>query len=194
MKTYGEKFFVKYDLGSVRNHDLGSGIIIEIAAECNTDIRGNSDQIATIECVPEGHNFFKKGDKVLTHYLSSSPSNAIDVNGDTLHRISLREIFARINEDDTFELAEDTYFCEDIIKDVKSESGIYTSFDSEVKESLKLKVTHIPSSINKDCMDDKIKVGDLIMPQDDFNYIFTYNRKKHIKIEHKFIAAVFVNA
>lgn len=194
MITYGDNFFVKYDVGSIRNHDLGSGIVIEISAECNTDIRGNSDQIAIIECVPESHNFFKKGDKILTHYLSSSPSNALDINGEIFHRITLKEIFARINDDDTFELAEDNYFCEEIPKKMQLDSGLIISFDPNKKESLKLRITHTPSSIHKTWADQKINIGDIIAPQDDYNYRFTYNKKEYIKIEHKFILGVFVNA
>jgi hypothetical protein len=70
MKTYGDQFIIKYDIGSIRKVEVG-GTIIEIAAECNMDIRGNSDQIGVIESAPEGHEFFKKGDTVLTHYLAS---------------------------------------------------------------------------------------------------------------------------
>ena len=65
MKTHGDKFIIKYEKGSVRNYDLGSGIVIEIAAECNMDIRGNSDQVGIVISAPEGHTFFKNGDKVL---------------------------------------------------------------------------------------------------------------------------------
>ena len=53
MKTYGDQFIIKYDIGSIRKVEVG-GTIIEIAAECNMDIRGNSDQIGVIESAPEG--------------------------------------------------------------------------------------------------------------------------------------------
>lgn len=193
MKTHGDKFIVKYEKGSVRNYDLGSGIVIEIAAECNMDIRGNSDQVGVVVSAPEGHTFFKNGDKVLTHYLASADGNAFTHNGEEYHRVTLSQMFAKINENDEFELAEDIYLCEDLIVEAKTESGIYTTFDGEKKEKAKLVVTHTPSSLNKIWTDAKINIGDVLMPQDDYNYKFTYNKKEYVKIEHKFIAGVYLN-
>lgn len=193
MKTHGDRFIVKYEKGSIRNYNLGSGIVIEIAAECNTDIRGNSDQVGVIISAPEGHTFFKNGDKVLTHYLASSDGNAFQHGNEEYHRVTLSQIFAKIDENDEFELAEDIYFCEDYIVDSKTESGIFTTFDGEKREKSKLVVTHTPSSLNKMWVDDKINKGDVLMPQDDYNYKFTYNKKEYVKIDHKFIAGVYLN-
>lgn len=193
MKTNGDRFIVKYNKGDIKNYELAPGVVIQIEAECSTDVRGYHEQVGIIKCVPEGHTFFKEGDKVLTHYLSSSDGNAFEHNGEILHRVSLREIFLRINEDDTFETAQDTYLCEVIDKDSRTESGIYTSTSSTVNEKLKLIVTHIPSSLDKIWADELINVGDVIMPQDDFNYTFNYKKKTYIKIEHKFIMATYKN-
>ena len=193
MKTHGDKFIVKYEKGSVRNYDLGSGVVIEIAAECNMDIRGNSDQVGIIVSAPETQTFFKNGDKVLTHYLSSADGNAFQYGGEEYHRVTLNQMFAKIDDNDEFELAEDIYFCEDLIVEAKTESGIYTTFDGEKKEKAKLVVTHTPSSLNKIWADAKINVGDVLMPQDDYNYKFTYNKKEYVKIDHKFIAGVYLN-
>jgi co-chaperonin GroES (HSP10) len=193
MKTHGDKFIIKYEKGSVRNYDLGSGIVIEIAAECNMDIRGNSDQVGIIISAPETQTFFKNGDKVLTHYLASADGNAFQYDGQEYHRVTLSQIFAKINNNDEFELAEDIYLCEDLIVEAKTESGIITTFSGEKKEKSKLVVTHIPSSINKNWADGKINIGDVIMPQDDYNYKFTYNKKEYVKIDHKFIAGVYLD-
>lgn len=193
MKTHGEKFIVKYEKGSIRNHDLGNGIVIEIAAECNTDIRGNSDQVGVIVSAPEGHKFFKNGDKVLTHYLSSSDGNAFNHDGVEYHRVTLNQIFAKINDNDEFELAEDIYFCNEVKTEAKTDSGILTTFDGEKSEPLKLKITHTPSSLNKIWADNKINVGDIVMPQDTYNYKFIYNKVEYIKIDHKFISAVYID-
>lgn len=191
MKTYGEKFIVKYEKGSIRNHDLGSGIIIEIAAECNVDIRGNSDQVGTIISIPEGHTFFKNGDKVLTHYLASADGNAFQHEGEELHRVTLPQMFAKIDDNDNLYTAEDIYLCEDVVIDSETESGIITTFSGEKNEQLQLRVTHSPSTLNKMWLDDKINPGDLIMPFDSYNYRFTYNKKEYVKIEHKFISGVY---
>jgi len=193
MKTHGDKFIIKYEKGSVRNYDLGSGITIEIAAECNMDIRGNSDQVGIIVSAPESQTFFNNGDKVLTHYLSSADGNAFQYGGEEYHRVTLNQMFAKINDKDEFELAEDIYFCEDIIVESKTKSGIITTFDGEKKEKSKLVVTHTPSSLNKNWADGKINIGDVIMPQDDYNYKFTYNKKEYVKIDHKFIAGVYLD-
>lgn len=193
MKTHGDRFIIKYEKGSIRNYNLGSGIIIEIAAECNTDIRGNSDQVGIVVSAPEGHTFFKNGDKVLTHYLASSDGNAFHHEGGELHRVTLSQMFAKIDENDELTPAEDIYFCEDVIVEAKTESGIVTTFDGQKNEPLKLRITHTPSSINKNWADDKINVGDVVMPQDNYNYRFTYNKKEYVKIEHKFISGVYLD-
>lgn len=193
MKTFGDKFIIKYDKGSIRNHDLGSGIIIEIAAELNLDVRGNSDQVGIIHCAPEGHNFFKNGDKVLTHYLSSSDSNSLDINGEKLYKVTEKEIFAKIDSDDNLLPAMDVYFCDPIIVSSKTDSGIYLTTDPDRKEPLRLRVTHVPGEVDKVWADEKLRIGDVIMSQDDYQYMFNYNKKTYVKIEHKFIAGVFEN-
>lgn len=193
MKTYGDKFIVTYNLGSVRDYELAPGLTIEIAAEHNMDVRGNSEQMATIVCSPEGHEFLKSGDKVITHYLSSSPGNAFELDGETFYRVNIREIFAKINDDNTLTPLQDIYLCEDYVISSKTESGIYTTVDEDRREPMKLVVLNTPVSINKNWADDKINVGDIIMSQDDCQYRFKYNKKEYVKIEHKFIVGVFVN-
>ncbi len=191
MKTHGENFIVQYDKGSIRNYDLGSGIVIEIAAECNMDIRGNSDQIGTIVSAPADEKFFKDGDTVLTHYLASADSGRFSYGGQDYYKVTKAQMFAKIHEDGELEPAEDIYFCSDIVVDSTTESGILTTIDGKKNELLRLVITHIPSSINKMWADDKINVGDVIMPFDNYNYRFTYNKKEYVKIEHKFISGVY---
>jgi hypothetical protein len=193
MKTFGENVFIKYNKGDIKNYELAPGVVIQIEAECNTDVRGYHEQVGIIKCVPEGHTFFKEGDKVLTHYLSSHESNAIEINKEILHKVPLSQIFLRINEDDSFTLAEDVYLCELIKVSAVTESGILTTFSGEKNEDLKLIVTHLPSSVNKRWADDPINVGDVVMPQDNFNYTFTYKKKEYVKIDHKFIMGTYAN-
>jgi hypothetical protein len=193
MKTHGENFIIQYDKGSIRNYDLGSGIVIEISAECNVDIRGNSDQVGIIVSAPSNEKFFKDGDKVLTHYLASADSNCFHYGGKDYYRVTKAQMFAKIHEDETLEPAEDIYFCDDVVVDSTTESGILTTIDGKKNELLKLSVTHIPSSISKVWADDKINIGDVIMPFDNYNYRFTYNKKEYVKVEHKFISGVYLN-
>jgi hypothetical protein len=193
MKTFGENFFIKYNKGDIKNYELAPGIVIQIEAECSTDVRGYHEQIGIIACAPEGHTFFKEGDKVLTHYLASDKGNEIEINKEIYHKVTLPQIFLRINDDDTFTLAEDIYLCELSKVSSITESGILTTFTGEKNEDLKLIVTHTPSSINKKWADDPIYVGDVLMPQDNFNYTFTYKKKEYIKIEQKFIMGVYAN-
>lgn len=193
IKTIGENFIVKYNKGDIRNYDLGSGIVIEIAAECNMDIRGNSDQVGVIISTPEGHPFFKDGDKVLTHYLASAAGSSFEHDKVEYHKVTPQQMFAKINENDELETGEDIYLCQDIVVEAKTESGILTTFDGVKKETMKLVVTHVPSLVNKNWADEKIKIGDVIMPQDNYNYRFTYNKKEYVKIEQKFIVGVFAN-
>jgi co-chaperonin GroES (HSP10) len=185
MKTYGDQFIIKYNKGSVRNVDLGP-VVIEIAAECNVDIRGNSEYIGIIECVPNGHNFFKPGDKVCTHYLCSQDDKAFDFEGVIYHRVPLNLIFFRINEDDSFDLNDKIYLCDLIVIDApKTESGIYlTPFDVK-KEPLRLKVLHTPVK------DRGIKVGDQIISQDDYQYTLKYNSREYVQINYEHILATY---
>ena len=193
MKTFGENFFIKYNKGDIKNYELAPGVVIQIEAECNTDVRGYHEQIGIIKCAPEGHDFFKEGDRVLTHYLASDKGNEIEINKEIYHRVTLPQIFLRINEDDSFTLAEDIYLCEYSNVSSVTESGILTTFNGEKKEDLKLIVTNLPSSVNKRWADDPINVGDVLMPQDNYNYTFTYKKKEYVKIEHKFIMGVYGN-
>jgi hypothetical protein len=193
MKTFGENFFIKYNKGDIKNYELAPGVVIQIEAECNTDVRGYHEQIGIIKCAPEGHDFFKEGDRVLTHYLASDKGNEIEINKEIYHRVTLPQIFLKINEDDSFTLAEDIYLCEYSNVSAVTESGILTTFTGEKKEDLKLIVTNLPSSINKRWADDPINVGDVLMPQDNYNYTFTYKKKEYVKIEHKFIMGVYGN-
>jgi len=193
MKTFGENFFIKYNKGDIKNYELAPGVVIQIEAECNTDVRGYHEQIGIIKCAPEGHDFFKEGDRVLTHYLASDKGNEIEINKEIYHRVTLPQIFLKINEDDSFTLAEDIYLCEYSNVSAVTESGILTTFTGEKKEDLKLIVTNLPSSVNKRWADDPINVGDVLMPQDNYNYTFTYKKKEYVKIEHKFIMGVYGN-
>lgn len=193
MKTFGDNFFIKYNKGDIKNYELAPGIVIQIEAECSTDVRGYHEQIGIIACAPEGHTFFKEGDKVLTHYLASDKGNEIEINKQIYHRVTLPQIFLRINDDDTFTLAEDIYLCEYSTVSSITESGILTTFTGDKKEDLKLIVTHLPSSLHKRWADDPINVGDVLMPQDNYNYTFTYKKKEYVKIEHKFIMGTYAN-
>lgn len=185
MKTYGNQFIIKYNKGSVRNVDLG-GVVIEIAAECNTDVRGNSEYIGIIECSPEGHEYFKKGDRVCTHYLASANDKAFNLDGEDYHRVPLNSIFFRINEDESFDMNSNVYLCEQIVVEApKTESGIYLTPFSEKKEPLRLKVLHSPER------DNGIKAGDTIISQDDYQYTLKYAGKEYVKIDYDHILASY---
>jgi hypothetical protein len=185
MKTYGDQFIIKYDIGSIRKVEVG-GTIIEIAAECNMDIRGNSDQIGVIESAPEGHEFFKKGDTVLTHYLASGSDRSFEYEGITYHRVPLNMIFLRINEDKSFDLNEKIYICEEIVVEApKSPSGILlTPFDNK-REPMRLRALHVPKFSRG------IVVGDKLISQDDYQYTFNYDKKKYIQINYDHILATY---
>lgn len=185
MKTYGDKFIIKYNKGSVRNVDLG-GVTIEIAAECNLDVRGNSEYIGVIECAPEGHNYFKKGDRVCTHYLSSANDKAFEHEGVEYHRVPLNAIFFRINEDETFDMNKNVYLAEQVVLEApKTESGIYLTPFSEKKEPLRLKILCSPENNNG------IKEGDTVISQDDYQYTLKYNNREYVKIDYDHILASY---
>jgi co-chaperonin GroES (HSP10) len=185
MKTHRDLFIIRYDIGSIRKVEVG-GVIIEIAAECNMDIRGNSDQIGVIEAAPEGHEYFKKGDTVLTHYLASGSDKSFEYEGVVYHRVPLNLIFLRINDDNTFDMNDKVYVCEEIVVDApKSPSGILlTPFDDK-REPMRLRALHVPK-FNRG-----IAVGDKLISQDDYQYTFTYDKKKYIQINYDHILATY---
>jgi hypothetical protein len=185
MRTHGDMFIIKYDIGSIRKVDVG-GVEIEIAAECNMDVRGNQDQIGIIHAAPEGHTFFKKGDKVFTHYLASHESNSFEYEGEVYHRVPLRSIFFRVNEDETFDMKDKVYLCDEIVVEApKSPSGILlTPFDDK-RQELRLKVLNAPKS-SRDIFE-----GDKIISKDDYQYTLTYNKRKYVKIDYEFILATY---
>jgi co-chaperonin GroES (HSP10) len=185
MKTYGDQFIIKYNLGSVRNVEVG-GVVIEIAAECNTDVRGNSDYIGIIECAPEGHELFKAGDKVCTHYLASHKDKGFEHEGVVYHRVPLSSIFFRINEDESFDMNDKVYLCSFVVNEApKSPSGIILDPYGDKREPMRLKVLEVPKNSRE------INVGDKVISQDDYQYTLKYNGVEYVQINYDHIIASY---
>lgn len=185
MKSGKGFIVVRYDKGHMRGYTIGD-VKIEIAREVNNDLKAGSDQRAEVVAVSDDNTWLKPGDIVWTHYLASGSGSEFTVNGEKLNRIKDTHVFFKVNPDESIEMADGVYLCEDVIKEAdKTESGIYLTPFEEKKESLHLKVLYAPENY------DGIKPGDTIIIKDDNNYTIMYNKKELVKIDHNFILAKY---
>jgi co-chaperonin GroES (HSP10) len=78
------------------------------------------------------------------------------------------------------------YVCEEIVVEApKSSSGILlTPFDDK-REPMRLRALYVPKFSRG------IAVGDKLISQDDYQYTFTYDKKKYIQINYDHILATY---
>jgi hypothetical protein len=185
MRSVRGYVILKYDKGHMRKAKLGA-IQIEIAREVNNDLKEGHDQRAVVVGVSDSCKWLTQGDTVWTHYLGSDKGNSFEHEGETYHRIRESQIFFKINEDGSFEMADGVYLGKEVISEApKTESGIYlTPYDDE-KELLKIKVTNVPDS------QDYIKEGNTVMSCDGNQYLINYEGETFIKIDEVYIVGVY---
>lgn len=184
MKSIGDNIIVKYDVGHNRNVKIGD-VVIEISRECNTDLKEGNDQQCVVVAVSEGEQWLKEGDVLFTHYLSSDKGNMFEHEGEKYWRIPKRNVFFRINADDSLETNDGVYLCTQVmVEQPKTESGIFLTPYTHKEEEMKLVITHKPHNAKG------IDVGDLIMSSDNYQYKLKYNGLEMIKIDENFITGV----
>lgn len=184
MKSIGDNIIVQFDIGHNRNVTIGD-VNIEISRECNIDLKEGNDQICTVVAVPDDEKWLNIGDLLYVHYLSSDKINLFEHEGEKYWRIPKRNVFFRINKDESIENNEGVYLCEQmVIEQPKTESGIYlTPFDVK-EDTMRLKVLHTPKKENG------IAVGDVIMSSDAYQYVLKYNGLEMVKIDYNFITGI----
>lgn len=137
----------------------------------NTNLKDTNPQIAIVT-VPSRELSLAIGDKIFTHYLAINNSEQID--GYTV--IATKSVFFQIKGGD-FLMMEDVYLGQQVYTElVQTESGIYLTSDEKVKESLKIKLTHVPKN------SPYFKVGDTVLTVDDNQYEIDVYGTKHIKL------------
>lgn len=146
--------------------------------ENNKDLKATNPQIATV-VNPNSKYGLKEGDLVFVHYLQYSTELIID----NVKYIPFNTIFFKINGKDDFEMADNTFLAKPImIEAPKTESGIFLSSVEDKKEPLKLIITHVPRN-------SKLKVGNTIITEDDYQYEIDVYQEKYVKITPEWIIA-----
>jgi co-chaperonin GroES (HSP10) len=88
-------------------------------------------------------------------------------------------------------MADDMYLGEQIYTDaIKTDSGIYLTSADKKKETLKIKILHVP----KNRTYKEIEIGDVVCTDDDHQYYLTFGGRDYIKLSHNEIAAKFEEA
>jgi hypothetical protein len=166
------------------NSDQKEGTVVY---DTNRDKKETNPQIATI-VISNDKSPYKVGDKVFTHYLSYDSPHAIDLNGKEYTVTTYQNIFFKMNSDGTYEMAPRTYLGEQVYSEgERTAIGIYTTPFDTVKETLRIKLTHVPEG-------SEYKVGDIIVSSDDFQYIIDIYGKKLIKITEEWIYGKMVDS
>jgi co-chaperonin GroES (HSP10) len=146
--------------------------------ENNKDLKATNPQIATI-LNPNMKYGLQKSDLVFIHYLQYSSDLVID----GVKYIPFNTIFFKINGKDDFEMADGILLAKRILVEApKTNSGIFLSSVETKKEPLKLIITHIPR-------DSKLKIGDVIVTEDDYQYEINIYDSEYVKITPDWIAA-----
>jgi len=154
--------------------------------EENTNYLETKPQICEV-IVPNPQFPFLKGDKLFTHYMAWE----VCKNGDLLTNeafIIAEYVFFTIMPDGTFKMAYDNYLGEQVYTPEKARpSGIIYDIGGK-KEVLQVKITHIPQNPPKWHTKHPINIGDVVCSCDSYNYEFSLNGKKYIRLRYPEIA------
>lgn len=150
--------------------------------DINRNLKETKPQIAKV--VRENKRYgLKKGDLVFTHYLQYD--NAIEVEG--IRYVNFKAILFKINAEHDYEMADDSFLAKRLVVEApKTESGIFLTPNEDKKEPLKLIITHVPRNTD-------IKVGDVIISEDDNQYEVKLHDEDYIYITKQWIVGVEQN-
>lgn len=148
--------------------------------DTNRNKKETNPQIATV-IVSNDNCPYQIGDKVFTHYLSFDSPNSMDLDGKEYTVTTYQNIFFKINDDGSYTMSPRTYLGEQVYSEgERTASGIYTTPFAEIKETLRIKLTHVPE-------ESEYQVGDIIVSADDYQYEIDIYGKKLIKITEEWI-------
>jgi co-chaperonin GroES (HSP10) len=148
--------------------------------DINRNIKETVPQIAKV-VKPNSKYALKEDDNIFTHYLSYDSS--VEVEG--VKYIKFTSILFKINGDHDYEMADDSFMTKQLVIDSpKTASGIYLTSDVNKKQPLKLEVTHVPRNT-------EIKVGDIIVSEDDNQYRINLHNEEYVYITKQWIIGVW---
>lgn len=148
----------------------------------NTNLKDVNPQIAKI-VFPNRKLNLATGEKVFTHFLAIDSAEDFEIHDKKCKVISLSSIFFKIADDGNHEMMEDVYLGEQVYSDgIQTESGIWITPYDKKKESLKVKLTHVPRN------SPYFKVGDTVLTVDDFQYEINLDGKTYVKLNTWHIA------
>lgn len=149
----------------------------------NTNYLESKPQIC--EVIIANPNYpYRVGDKLFVHYMAFESAEYGDiVTNEAL--IIADYVFFTILPNGEFKMSDGIYLGKQVYTEEQvSPSGII--FDlGQKKESLKVKITHIPKP-------GRVNVGDTVLSIDPYNYEFNYHPDRYIKLTEQEIAGVLV--
>ena len=162
----------------------------------NFNMKDVHPQIATVGFTTPD---YKKGDKLFFHYMAREADEEYEINGESYFMVYPYHVFFKIDGDEII-MADDMYLGEQVYTDaVKTDSGIYLTSDEKKKETLKIRILHVPKNRSTVKLpkgfkeeDYKINVGDIVCTEDDSQYYLSYQDRDYVKLHHNEIAAKFV--
>lgn len=148
--------------------------------DVNRNKKETNPQIATV-IVTNPDSTLKAGDKIFTHYLDYDTCSKLDYEGKEYSVIRYTNVFFKIKGEGDYEMMPDTYLGEQVFSEgLKTESGIYLTPYDKIKETLRVKLTHVPE-------DSDFKVGETVVTTDDFQYEIEIDGRKLIKLTKQWI-------
>jgi hypothetical protein len=151
--------------------------------EENVDYKETHPQICIVTA--ENPNYpYRVGDRLFVHYMAYETAAHGDIV--TYEAIIIADyVFFKINLDGTWDLADDTYIGEPVINDEwVSPSGILVEMGK--KDNLRVNITHVYKGASR-----RVKVGDIAISIDKYNYEFKYENKKYVKLSSHEIAGIY---
>lgn len=203
MKAIRNKIGVVFDDSHLKTYDLGNGIKLE-RAESWRGKEGDEESITKVESnvnhletnpqiglvVMENDNYsYKTGDKVFMHYLAYEEfEEKIEVDGADCYLIDEGHILFTFNPDGGYNMNSDNHLGEVIIEEPpKTTSGIYLTSQEEVKNDLRIKITHTPMEVENEygvLSKNICEVGDVVVPIDKSNYPLTVDGKEYVMLRN----------
>lgn len=155
----------------------------------NFNMKDVHPQIGTV-CFDQPNLGYKKGERLFFHYMAKEAEELIEIDGDWYSLVFPYHVFFKI-EGEQIIMADDMYLGEQVYTDaVKTDSGIYLTSQDKKKETLKIKILHVPKNRKLK----EVNVGDIVCTDDDHQYYLNYDGRDYIKLHHNEIAAKFVEA
>lgn len=204
MKSQNKYLYVKFDPSHNKVFNVGGLELIrpddwlhadeygkQTFAE-NTNYLETKPQICTVLASNDNYPY-QVGDVLFTHYMSWETAQNGDISTNEAFIIA-DYVFFTILPDGSYKMADGVYIGEQVYtSDTITEHGVIAELGGK-KEALRVKITHIPDKLPKWHTEHPVKVGDIAISVDKYNYEFTIYPKRYIKLTEQEIAGVLIDA